>query len=73
MKTRRITEHRINLETEQGFPIGEFERDVDGYFYYWPAIENRGSYSNFTLRKIAEMLDDLNKEWNETVARELTH
>jgi hypothetical protein len=73
MKTSRIDEYRISLETKTGFQIGSFEKDVDGYYYYWPGDENRGSYSDCTLRKIADMLQELNKEWNETVEREIGH
>lgn len=72
MKTHLLTENRIALVTEQGTGIGEFERMQDGFWYYWPAFNNGGAYTDYSLLKIADMLTELNKEWNETIARNLT-
>lgn len=37
----------------------------DGYRYYYPT--KRGALSASTLRDIADILDGLNKDWNEQV------
>lgn len=41
----------------------------DGFQYFW--IKNRGALSAFDLRVIADELDRRNKEWKETIEREL--
>lgn len=42
--------------------VGEFIRDVDGYFYYWPNPSLKGSWNSNALRLIADKLDDVNME-----------
>lgn len=38
----------------------------DGYYYFFPE-RNVGAISSHELRILADILDDMNKEWNETV------
>lgn len=42
--------------------VGEFIRDVDGYFYYWPNPSLKGSWNSNALRLISDKLDDVNME-----------
>lgn len=42
----------------------------DGYQYFW--IKDRGALSAANLREIADELDRRNKDWDETVRRELS-
>lgn len=46
--------------------VGCFVRDVDGYFYYDPSDE-RGLWSEYHLRLIADQLKELNAPWNEQI------
>lgn len=41
--------------------VGEFIRDVDGYFYYWPNPSLKGSWNSNALKLIADELDNINK------------
>lgn len=45
---------------------GDFVRDVDGFWYYWPT-HNTGHYSAHILREIADELDRINKPWDEEI------
>jgi len=51
------------VEYYNGLHIGEFERDVDGYYYYWP-VQRAGSWPAVVLRAIADKLDELNEPWD---------
>lgn len=50
--------------------IGEFIRDVDGYFYLFFNSAN-GCWSDYILIELGETLAELNKEWNNIVNKEL--
>lgn len=41
-------------------------QDVDGYYYFWPA-EGGGYFNEFTLRVIADHLEELNKPWDDEI------
>jgi hypothetical protein len=45
--------------------------DVDGYYHYLPTC-NTGHFDAHVLRIIADLLDDMNKEWNEMLDREFS-
>jgi hypothetical protein len=50
--------------------IGNFEKDVDGYFYYWPKVEKSGGYwSSSLLKELSFELDKINKPWDRKVNR----
>lgn len=42
---------------------GDFYRDVDGFFYFWPSEVGKGHYSAHHLRWIADELDRRNAPW----------
>jgi hypothetical protein len=42
-------------------------QDIDGSYYYWPS--KVGYLSSYTLRIIADYLDEVNKPWDEKVSR----
>lgn len=54
------------VEYYNGVHIGEFEKDVDGYYYYWPT-QRAGHWSAHVMRAIADKLDELNKPWNDKI------
>lgn len=41
--------------------LGEFFRDLDGEYYYWPNYELKGAWSSNSLKLIAQKLDEVNK------------
>lgn len=47
-------------------PIGHVMRLEDGYYSYLP-INYGGFLSSYNLKLIAELLDDLNKVWDDDV------
>jgi len=55
-------------------PCGSLLKCEDGYFYFWPLDlpgKNSGCYSEHFMRCVADKLAELNKDWDETVKREL--
>ena len=65
LELREITPHLKELHTDKGIILGTFERDVDGYFYFWRNEKLTVCDSSYVLRGIADKLDEVNKEWNE--------
>jgi len=41
--------------------LGEFFRDLDGEYYYWPNDKVKGAWSSNSLKLIAQKLDEVNK------------
>ena len=50
--------------------IGEFTVQDDGLFQFYPN-EHSGYWSSYALRLIADKLDELNKEWDEHIKKNL--
>ena len=65
LQVEDVNEFIKELCTERGRVLGTFERDVDGYFYFWRNEKLTGCDSSYVLRGIADKLDEVNKEWNE--------
>lgn len=55
------------VEWDNGVHIGDFEKNVDGFFYWWPVKGKDGSWSSEFLRLIVEKLEELNKKWEEEI------
>ena len=47
--------------------LGEAIMDVDGYFYFWYNKELTGFTQAWVLRAIADLLDEINKPWDEKI------
>ena len=73
--------NQIELHTEEISPgssrimfgkkcIGEALMLEDGYYYFLPLPEH-GTLAPYVLRAIAEILDELNKDWNDEVTESL--
>lgn len=61
--------YRIYIGKYYAF-VGNFEKDVDGYFYYWPRIEEgNGCWASNLLKELSLELDKLNKPWDEEVKK----
>ena len=65
------TEEHVKELVINNKSIGEFIKDVDGYYYYWPNPDLRGSWNSNSLRVIADKLDEVNKEWDNHIIKEL--
>lgn len=45
--------------------VGQFIREVDGYFYFFDDNPNRGLWQAHVLRYIADKLDEMNKPYED--------
>lgn len=59
-----------NVFLYNGVELGQFLREVDGFFVFYPNL-NGGFWEAWVLNGIAAKLDELNKPWEETIEREL--
>lgn len=53
-----------------GVKMGTFEYGEDGYLYYWP-VDRSGCWSSEMLILTGELLNHLNKPWDEQVRKGL--
>ena len=67
---QQINKQKYSVRTKNGKLIGEFIRDVDGYFYFW-SENNLGAWPSHLLRDIADKLDEINQLWDEHIEKEL--
>jgi hypothetical protein len=44
--------------------MGDIDMDIDGYYKYWP-VQKAGYWDAPPLRQVANILDNLNREWDE--------
>jgi hypothetical protein len=53
--------------------IGKAIREIDGYFYFLPGVRIEGNsiWAAYSLRWIADCLDELNRPWDEQVKEDL--
>jgi len=58
----------FSVLTTSGFRVGDIERDVDGFYYFWPA-ECTGCWGGSGLRTLADKLDELNKPWQDEITK----
>lgn len=49
-----------------GIEMGEFYKEIDGYYVYWP-IQRNGFWESYVLRIIADKLDELNEPYDKEV------
>ena len=71
LQVEDVNEFIKELCTERGRVLGTFERDVDGYFYFWRNEKLTGCDSSYVLRGIADKLDEVNKEWDKHLKNNL--
>jgi len=57
---------------ENGAPLGDVFKGVDGYYVWWPENHKSGCYDQHFLHCMAEKLKELNAEWHEQVCRAMT-
>ena len=51
--------------------IGYIYMEVDGYWVFMPKT-GQGHWDSYSLRAIADKLDELNKPWDDKIKREFT-
>lgn len=52
--------------------LGFVYQEVDGFYVFKANMRNNGYWSEHSLREIAEVLTELNKEWNEHIEKEFS-
>jgi hypothetical protein len=66
----KISDNLYGVTTPGGIKIGELLREIDGFFVFYP--ENHGAaFPSEFMKFMAAKLDELNKEWSETIEKEL--
>ena len=68
--TKLIYLKEKELFYQNGVKLGEILADVDGFYYFWPELKG-GSWAAEMLKQIGELLDEMNKPWQEQIEREL--
>ena len=66
MVSRHIYLVEEKLFYENGKHIGDIAKDVDGYYYWWP-LTRTGAWQAYALREIADLLDEMNADWDAEV------
>ena len=51
---------------QNGKDCGTVYKEVDGY-YVWAPDDNAGCWESYYLRAISELLDDMNRDWHNSV------
>jgi hypothetical protein len=54
------------LYTETGKELGDIVMSDDGYYNFIP-ICSRGLYNTYSLKLIADKLDEINKPWDDQI------
>lgn len=66
-EAKRITDSHFDvIFSPNQKVVGKFILDVDGFFYFWPERED-GAWSSWSMKEIAEMMEDMNREWEEKI------
>jgi hypothetical protein len=55
---------------ENGVILGHLLKEVDGYFVFYPELRG-GFWESLIMRILADKMDDLNRDWDEIVQREI--
>lgn len=67
-----VNEHTnaYEVEVQNGPLLGDIYKEVDGYYVFAPLMKG-GYWPEWFLRGIADKLAEMNKEWDELIAREI--
>jgi len=64
--------HLVKINNEYSTKIiGEFIKDVDGFFYFFLNDYNGGSISAEALGELSNKLIEMNREWNNYISENL--
>lgn len=67
LNLEKVNEQEFKVITSNGLNIGTFELDVDGFWHFWNTDYIAGSWSSYSLRLVADKLDEVNKPYKEVV------
>lgn len=66
IKLTKLSEYQYSANLQNGKFIGYFERDVDGYFYWWPNLkEEEGCWPASLILELAKKLKEVNRPYEE--------
>lgn len=65
IKLTKITEGFYSLHTQTDIFLGTFETSEDGFFYFYENRNLTGCWGAWELRKIADLLDEVNKPYRD--------
>jgi hypothetical protein len=71
MNYKKISENSFKVIYSNGVEMGFLLKEVDGYFVFYPNLSNGGFWSAHILRSLANKLEEINKEWDEIIDREI--
>lgn len=66
MKLEKLNKS-YSVKTDSGREIGSFQLDSNGCYYFWENSELTGCWEAHNLRKVADLLDEVNKPYKESV------
>jgi len=66
-ETKKISDTLYSVMMNNGIELGEFVKDVDGFFYFWVNKNLSGCLSESIIRYVADELKELNKEWDKEI------
>ena len=50
-----------SVKTDRGKILGTFHLDTNGFYYFWEDSQLTGCWGAWELRKISDLLDEVNK------------
>ena len=62
--------NHYGVDHDNGICVGEITREPDGFFYFWFSYPMRGCWPAYSLKEIADKLEELNKEWSDTINKD---
>lgn len=68
IRTEKITDtHYDVIFVSNNLLLGSLIMDVDGFFYFWPEDERKGSWSSWVMKEIVQIMEDMNAQWKKHV------
>ena len=68
-----INLYYVNQRTgENTVKLGEVFAKEDGYYDFWPEEFSAGYWPAYLLRAVADLLDEMNREWDEHLNKTLS-
>jgi hypothetical protein len=65
------TKHKVIFNNKRH--IGYFIMDIDGYYYFDSLIKSNGWWTSYSLRMVADLLDMMNKSYEDKLNQELSN
>lgn len=54
--------------TDSGKTLGNFQLDIDGFYYFYEDSQLTGCWGAWELRRIADLLDEVNKPYRDELS-----